>query len=83
MVNQNKNSIVLDREIFKERKGMVILPLPKYERLKRENEILKRKIQEWIKKKREEERILKIIEKGEREYLEGKIKPIKSLKELR
>lgn len=83
MANQNKNLLVLTKDILKERSGMVILPLPKYERLRRENEVLKRKIQAWRKKEREEERILKIIEKGEREYLGGKIRPIKSLKELR
>jgi hypothetical protein len=83
MASQNKNSIVSTKGIFKERSGMVILPLPKYERLRRENELLKRKIQEWRKKEKEEKKVLKIIEKGEREYLEGKIRPIKSLKELR
>jgi hypothetical protein len=83
MVSQNKNSIVSTKGIFKERSEMVILPLPKYERLRRENELLKRKIQEWRKKEKEEKKVLKIIEKGEKEYLEGKIRPIKSLKELR
>ncbi|PIS39191.1 MAG: hypothetical protein COT33_03255 [Candidatus Nealsonbacteria bacterium CG08_land_8_20_14_0_20_38_20] len=77
MTTQSKN-IVLPKSALKER-GVVILPLLEYEKIKKENEEMRKRIQMW----KEEEEVLEIIEEGEKEYQEGKLKSIKSLKELR
>lgn len=74
--------LALPKNILKE-SGMVILPLIKYEKLKEEIEEMRKKIREWKKREREEEKILQIIIEGEKEYRAGKLKPIKSLKELK
>lgn len=77
MANLSKN-LILDDKIIREKKGMVILPLLEYEKIKK-------KIGKLEREKRifeEEAEILKIIAEGEKEYKEGKLKPIKSLKEL-
>jgi len=76
MASSTKN-LTLPKEILKE-KGVVILPLRKYERMKEKIEKLERE----KKLSAEEAEVLKIIAEGEKEYREGKLKTIKSLAEL-
>jgi tetrahydromethanopterin S-methyltransferase subunit A len=79
MANLSKNSINVSKSLIRRREGIVILGLPEYEKIKKKIE----KLEKERKFRLEEEKILKLIKEGEREYREGKIKPIKSLKELR
>ena len=67
----------LSKEIIKE-KGLVILPLRKYERLKEKIEKLERE----KKSSAEEAEVLRIITEGEKEYKEKKLVAIQSLAEL-
>ena len=77
MVTLSKN-LILPKEIL-ENEGVVVLPLKKYEKIKE-------KMREFSRQKkilREEAETLKIIAEGEKEYKKGKLKPIKSLAELK
>ena len=69
MVNQ-----ALSKEIIKE-KGVVILPLRKYEKMMEKIEKLERENKFSI----EEAEVLEIIAEGEREYRKRKLRAIKSL----
>jgi hypothetical protein len=77
MATLSKN-LILPKEMLKN-EGVVILPLKKYEEIKE-------KMREFSRQKkilREEAETLKIITEGEKEYKERKLKPIKSLAELK
>jgi hypothetical protein len=77
MATLSKN-LILPKEML-ENEGVVVLPLKKYEEIKE-------KMREFSKQKkilREEAETLRIITEGEKEYKEGKLKPIKSLAELK
>lgn len=79
MVNlTTTKNITLPKSILKEKTGVVILPLVKYEKMREKM----RKLEKERKLAAEEGEILEIIAEGEREYREGKLKPIKSLAEL-
>jgi hypothetical protein len=67
----------LSKEIIKE-KGLVILPLRKYEKLKEKIEKLEREKRSSA----EETEVLGIIAEGEREYKEKKLVAMKSLADL-
>lgn len=79
MTARNSKNIVLPRATLKRKEGVVILDLSQYEKIRKKME----KLEEERRRQREEEKILEIINKGEKEYKKGKIRPIKSLKELR
>lgn len=79
MASRIPNNLILPRAAIQKTGGVVILDLPQYEKIKKKIERLREEKRRW----REEEEVLEIIKKGEREYREGKIQPIKSLKELR
>lgn len=71
-------NLILPKEML-ENEGVVVLPLKKYEKIKE-------KMREFSRQKkilREEAETLKIIAEGEKEYKKGKLKPIKSLAELK
>ena len=77
MATLSKN-LILPKKIL-ENEGVVILPLKKYEEIKE-------KINKFNRQKkilREEAETLRIITEGEKEYKEKKLKPIKSLAELK
>ena len=76
MVNLSKNLILSERTI-KEKRRMVILPLVEYEKIKKKIGKLERERRVL----EEEAEILKIITEGEKEYKEGRLKPIKSFYE--
>lgn len=76
-VTLDKN-LILPKEFFK-KNGMVILPLVEYEKIKEKVKDLKKERDAFL----EEAETLKIIADGEQEYKAGKLKPIKSLAELR
>jgi hypothetical protein len=78
MTNQIKNPIIIPKEAIA-KEGIVILPLREYQKTKEEIEKLKK--QKGISLKELE--ILKIIAEGEKEYREKKLKPLKSLAELK
>ncbi|MCK4453978.1 hypothetical protein KAU51_01350 [Candidatus Parcubacteria bacterium] len=77
MATLSKNLIVSKE--FIQKRGMVFLPLAEYEKIKEKIERLERE----RKFSQEEAEILRIIAEGEREYKEGKLKPIKSLAEIK
>jgi hypothetical protein len=58
--------------------GLVVLPLKKYEALREKIG----RLENQRKLATQEAQALKIIAEGEREYREGKLKPVKSLAEL-
>lgn len=76
MATITKNSIV--SKALNE-KGLVVLPLEQYEKLRKKIERLEKAKKIAI----EEAEVLRIVAEGEREYREGKLKPIRSLSELR
>ena len=69
MANGNTNTTIIKETLRK--KGVVVLPLRTYEKMKEQLSALE-----------EEAKALQIIAEGEREYKEGKLKPVKSLDEL-
>ena len=69
MANGFSNTAII-KETFK-KKGVVVLPLQTYEKMRERLSVLQ-----------EEARALQIIAEGEKEYKEGKLKPIKSLGEV-
>lgn len=71
-----ENSL-LTKEVFRQR-GVVILPLREYDKIKRKMDDLEKERKLSV----QEEEALEIIAEGEREYKEGRLKPIKSLAEL-
>ncbi|MGB2762723.1 MAG: hypothetical protein WBC21_04320 [Minisyncoccales bacterium] len=77
MATLSKNLIVPKE--FIQKRGMVFLPLAEYEKIREKIERLERE----RKFSQEEAEILRIIAEGEREYKEGKLKPIKSLAEIK
>jgi len=76
MVNLTKNSVV--SKALKE-KGVVVLPLDKYEKMREKIE----KLENEKRLAAEEVETLRIIAEGEKEYKEGRLKSIKSLADLR
>jgi len=60
-------------------KGVVILPLRQYEKIKKTME----RLEEAKRLATEEAKVLRTIAEGEKEYREGKLKPLKSLAALR
>jgi len=77
MANQTTKIITLPKSAIR-KEGMVILPLTEYEKIRKKIEKLKKEKKLSV----EEAEILKIIAEGEKEYKEGRLKPIKSLAEL-
>ena len=77
MANQTTKIITLPKSAIR-KEGMVILPLAEYEKIRKKIEKLKKEKKLSV----EEAEILKIIAEGEKEYKEGRLKPIKSLAEL-
>jgi len=69
MANGNTNTAIIKETLRK--KGVVVLPLKTYEKMKDQLSLLQ-----------EETRVLQIIAEGEREYKEGKLNPVTSLNEL-
>jgi hypothetical protein len=59
-------------------KGVVILPLRQYEKIKKTIE----RLEEAKRLATEEAKVLKTIAEGEKEYRKGKLKPLKSLVNL-
>ena len=77
MATLSKN-LILPKEML-ENEGVVVLPLKKYEEIKE-------KMREFSRQKkilREETETLRIITEGEEEYKKGKLKPMKSLADLK
>jgi len=76
MAISTKN-LTLPRDAIQE-KGMVILPLKEYEKMRTKMV----KLEEERRTSMEEAKVLAIIAEGEREYKGGKLKAIKSLAQL-
>lgn len=77
MATVSDKNLIIPKEFIKKR-GMVILSLREYEKIKEKMA----KLERARKFSQEEAEILRIIAEGEREYREGKLKPIKSLAEI-
>ena len=77
MANSTEN-LILPKGTFR-KKGIVILPLVEYEKIREKMERLER----GKRVSQEEVKTLKIIAEGEKEYKDGKLKRINSLAELK
>lgn len=69
MVNFVVDMVIANASL--KRKGVVVLPLKIYEKMKEKLSFLE-----------EETRALQIVAEGEREYKAGKLRPVHSLREL-
>jgi len=76
MANCIDNSIIISSKSVKKAGGFVILPLKEYERLRQEA------IPTYYLHNKEARDLDKLVNRGEREYREGKCKEIKSLSDL-
>lgn len=79
MASRISKNLVLPRTAIQKKEGIVVLDLSQYEKMRKKIE----RLEEERRRRQEEEKVLEIIKEGEREYRKGKIRPIKSLKELR